>query len=71
MLPAALPALPPVALAVATTTSAPAGWQHHTVRAGDTLYDLALHTGTTTGALAVHNGLADGGRYLRIGQVLV
>ncbi len=73
MLPAAQPTHPVVTAApvASTTTAAPAGWQHYTVRAGDTLYDLARHTGTTTGALVVHNRLSDGGRHLQVGQVLV
>lgn len=73
MLPAALPAQPPVTLAPVTSpaTAAPTGWQHYAVRGGDTLWDIAHRTGTTTGALAVHNRLPDAGRHLRVGQVLL
>lgn len=41
----------------------------HTVRPGDTLYDIALHYGSSVEVLARVNGLADPA-HLRIGQVL-
>ncbi len=44
------------------------GWRPVIVQPGDTLWQLAEDHGTTVDALAVRNGLADGGRMLFAGQ---
>lgn len=46
-------------------------WTDHTVRPGDTLYDLAEQFGTTVPALVKRNTLPHGGRWLVPGQRLL
>jgi LysM repeat protein len=43
-------------------------WTPYTIKAGDTLWDIARRTHTTTGALVAHNHLAHGGSVLALGQ---
>ena len=50
---------------------AAAGPLHHTVRAGHTLYDIALVYGVDREALVQRNQLTEGGRWLYPGQILV
>ena len=67
---ASVPALPPPSV-VRTGLTAPAGWTPYTVRSGDTLYDIAAHTGTSVPALLAQNQLRDGGHLIRIGASLL
>jgi LysM repeat protein len=70
--PADLPPLPPQfahAAASAVVTGAD-HWQPYRVKPGDTLYDLAATYNTTVKALVQHNGLAQGGRWIRAGEVI-
>jgi lipoprotein NlpD len=60
----------PAAPAVQAGPAAPAGPQTYTVKAGDTLYSIALEHGTDWRELAALNGITDPSR-LRIGQALV
>ncbi len=62
-------ALPPVV--VRLLSSAPAGWQEYTVRAGDTLVDIAARLGTAPSVIAAQNQLPNGGRLIRVGSVLL
>jgi LysM repeat protein len=61
-----LPGVPPVVLLAPTVgptpvlpACAPAGWSAYIVAPGDTLYDIALATGTTIEALTAANCLTD------------
>jgi len=65
------PAAPPPPVVVRIAGSAPAGWQAYTVRAGDTLVDIAQRLGTTPNVLAAQNQLPGGGRLIRTGSVIL
>lgn len=68
---ASVPTLPPPPAVIRTGSAAPAGWAPYTVRSGDTLFDLAARTGTSTTALIQRNQLRDGGHLIRIGSTLL
>jgi LysM repeat protein len=70
--PAALPSatLQAAVAVVQKAKPAPYGWTAYTVRAGDTLADIAARTSTTTGILAARNHLSHGGNHLSVGQHL-
>ena len=68
---ATLPAAPPPPAVVRIAGSAPAGWQAYTIRAGDTLVDIAQRLGTTPNVLAAQNQLPGGGRLIRTGSVIL
>jgi len=65
------PAAPPPPAVVRIAGSAPAGWQAYTIRAGDTLVDIAQRLGTTPNVLAAQNQLPGGGRLIRTGSVIL
>ncbi len=65
------PAAPPPPALVRVAASAPAGWQAYTVRAGDTLVDIAQRLGTTPSVIAAQNQLRGGGRLIWAGSVLL
>ncbi len=65
------PAAPPPPAVVRIAGSAPAGWQAYTIRAGDTLVDIAQRLGTTPTVLAAQNQLPGGGRLIRTGSVIL
>ncbi len=65
------PAAPPPPALVRVAAGAPAGWSAYTVRAGDTLVDIARRLGTTPSVLAAQNDLPNGGRLIRTGSVLL
>lgn len=70
---AGVPALPPPSVVRTGTMglASPSGWAPYTVRAGDTLYDIAARTGASISALVQRNHLRDGGRLIRIGSNLL
>src|SRR3954462_9918834 len=62
-------ALALVAVAATATAGAAQADEQYTVRSGDTISHIAARSGTTVGAIARANALADVSR-IRIGQVL-
>lgn len=68
---AALPPAPTTVLhASVSQQAAPNGWQDHTVKAGETVWDLAARYGTTVAAMVARNDLDHGGRWISIGATL-
>ncbi len=65
------PAAPPPPALVRVAAGAPAGWQAYTVRAGDTLVDIAQRLGTTPSVIAAQNQLRAGGRLIWTGSVIL
>jgi LysM repeat protein len=65
-----LPAHGTPAVVVRRASPAPHGWQLLTVRAGDTLSDIATAHRSTVGALIARNHIRDGGSFLGIGTQL-
>ena len=65
------PALSPPPALVRTASGAPSGWQSYTVRAGDTLIEIAARVGTTPSVIAAQNQLPLGGRMIRTGAVIL
>lgn len=59
---------PPPAAVPSTQTPVPSGFAEYTVRAGDTLWDIATLYSTTVEALVAANGLEGG--VLRVGMVI-
>lgn len=68
MLVPATPPAPPITTVPVAVHAAAGHWTPYTVKAGDTLWDIARRTHTTTGALVAHNRLANGGHLIIAGQ---
>ncbi len=65
------PTTAPAPALVRPAAATPSGWTSYTVRAGDTLSDIAKRVGTTPGVIAAHNHLPNDGRVIQIGAVLL